>query len=105
MHKSNPTFLINILPNWTRLECPKSQKNNNKKNKHKRRKIDKEKEKVSLPEKNSDLSNSLWMVLTAPRWGSEMRETRKELQDGGVTEPADSLGGKNKSGLVYLRDS
>lgn len=102
MHKSNPTFL---RKHSTQLDKVRMSKITNKQQQHKRRKIKKEKEKVSLHEKkNFDLSNSLWMVITAPRWGSEMRETkeRKELQDGGVKE---SLGGKRKSGLVYLRDS
>lgn len=104
MHKSNPTFL---RKHSTQLDKVRMSKITKKQQQHKRRKIKKEKEKVSLYEKNFDLSNSLWMVITAPRWGSEMRETkeRKELQDGGVKEPADSLGGKKKSGLVYLRDS
>lgn len=104
MHKSNPTFL---RKHSTQLDKVRMSKITKKQQQHKRRKINKEKEKVSLHEKNFDLSNSLWMVITAPRWGSEMRETkeRKELQDGGVKEPADSLGGKKKSGLVYLRDS
>lgn len=43
-----------------------------------------------------DKSDSLWMVWTAPRWGSEMRETRKELQNGGLKKPADSLGSLRK---------
>lgn len=109
MHKSNPTFLRKHSTQLDKVRMSKITKKQNKKKQqqHKSRKINKEKEKVSLHEKNFDLSNSLWMAITAPRWGSEMRETkeRKELQDGGVKEPADSLGGKRKSGLVYLRDS